>query len=402
MTGREIALRVYRAALRTADARAMTRDALTGYDAASCHVLAVGKAACAMAAGAFDALGGRIAGDSFVITKHGYAEPLPGVFTCLEGGHPLPDADSVASTKAAMRMVESLSPDDRLLMLVSGGGSAIFEEPAVELAALSAITDRMMRAGADIYELNAVRRRLSRVKGGRTAARCRAPIRCLMLSDVLGDDPSVIASGPCYPAKEDDDAIRAIAEKYALTDIPALFQPVEPVRTTVTGAIIGSVKRLCETAKREAEALGLDARIVTDSLTGDAEAAALRIVREIEAAPAGACLLYGGETTVNVRGSGLGGRAQQLALACACALRDPDVTILSGASDGSDGPTDAAGGVVNADTAEEMRARGVDPDAYLANNDAYHALDRVNALLRTGPTGSNINDIVIAIREPHF
>ena len=364
-------------------------------------LVAAGKAAYEMALAAMDALGGVVS-DGVVITKYGHARgKIPGL-RIFEAGHPVPDANSFAATKEALALVQGLTERDTVLFLLSGGGSALFEAPLVEPGELSDITRRLLCGGADIGEMNTVRKRLSAVKGGRFALAC-APARVysVILSDVLGDRPDLIASGPACPDPTTCSQALAILEKYALplsAAARALFDRETPktldnVKTLVTGG----VRQLCEAAQKTCRELGYAPVFLTDSLSCEArEAGAFlaAVARAHQDEKQSVAYLAGGETVVHVTGKGLGGRNQELALAAAEGIAGlKDTCVFSFGSDGTDGPTDAAGGYVDGDTKAALALKGADIAAYLADNDAYHCLALADSLIITGPTGTNVNDL---------
>ncbi len=370
-------------------------------------LVAVGKAAWRMAKAAVDALGAVDGG--IVITKYGHGMgQIPGL-TCYEAGHPVPDENGFAATEKALALVSGLTARDRVLFLLSGGGSALFEKPLIPAGELQEITDRLLAGGADIAEINTVRKRLSAVKGGRFALAC-APARVftVALSDVLGDRPDTIASGPACADSSTCAEARAVAEKYALrlsARARALLDVETPKELTNARTVVtGSVGQLCAAAAAECRALGYEPVVLTDKLCGQAREAG-RFLADTLRSHAGSdgsdkCLAFiaGGETVVRVTGRGMGGRNQELALAAA-----PGIAGLSGAavfsvgSDGTDGPTDAAGGYVDGDTMDALHAAGLDAADALRDNDTYHALKAAGGLIVTGPTGTNVNDVAVAL-----
>ncbi|MBR6028705.1 MAG: DUF4147 domain-containing protein [Clostridia bacterium] len=366
-------------------------------------VAAIGKAAWRMASAAIDTVD---AAGGVVVTREGQsAGPLPGL-TVLEASHPVPTSKSVEAAEAMLRLTEGLRETDTVLLLLSGGGSALFEKPLIPLEELQMLTEALLRSGADIGEINLIRRRLSAVKAGRFAMRC-APARvlALVLSDVLGDAPESIASGPVSPDPSTAAEALAIAQKYRL---PLSEQAAACLRLETPKAvrgvdyrIIGSVRLLCAAALDICRAAGYEPLLLTDQMTGEAAEAGRAIGNRLrEAALAGrkTALVAGGETVVRVRGSGLGGRCQELALAAAEALEGlPNAALMAIGSDGIDGPTDAAGGYVDGFTLSALRAKGLEARDVLARNDAYHALEAVGALVKTGPTGTNVNDLVVGL-----
>ena len=369
------------------------------------YLVAVGKAAWQMAAAAVQELKMPLC-DGIVITKYGHAMgQLPGV-RIFEAGHPVPDENSYLATQEVLRMTEKLTQSDTVLFLLSGGGSALFENPLVEPETLQEITRKLLAGGADITQINTIRKRLSAVKGGRFAAHCApAKIEAVILSDVLGDPVDVIASGPAAadPATAED--AKEIARRYGVDGSPQVRQLLE-VETpkevpNVHTQIIGSVRQLCAAAETEAKKLGYECIFLSDRLNGEASDTGRELARELlryRGSGRKIALLAGGETVVHVKGKGLGGRNQELALSAAQILEGNDhAALISVGSDGTDGPTDAAGGYVDGDTVSKLWEKGLDIEAFLADNDAYHALGAVDGLIITGPTGTNVNDVTVGL-----
>ena len=366
-------------------------------------LVAAGKAAWQMARAAVEALGPVDAG--VVVTKYGHVQgQLPGV-ACYEAGHPVPDENSFRATQAALDLVAGAKETDTVLFLLSGGGSALFEKPLIPGGELQDITQQLLACGADIVEMNTIRKRLSAVKGGRFALAC-APARVysIVLSDILGDPLDMIASGPAVPDRSTCAQAQAIAETYGLRLSGAaracLQQETPKALDNVETHITGSVRELCAAAAAACGQLGYQPVLLTDHLDCEAREAG-RFLADIARTHAGrgqkAAYLAGGETVVHLTGHGLGGRNQELALAAAPGLAGLPATVFSVGSDGTDGPTDAAGGYVDGDTAAALAARGLDAGAVLADNDAYHALQAVDGLIVTGPTGTNVNDVAVVL-----
>ena len=366
-------------------------------------LVAAGKAAWQMARAAVEALGPVDAG--VVVTKYGHVQgQLPGV-ACYEAGHPVPDENSFRATQAALDLVAGAKETDTVLFLLSGGGSALFEKPLIPCGELQDITQQLLACGADIVEMNTIRKRLSAVKGGRFALAC-APARVysIVLSDILGDPLDMIASGPAVPDRSTCAQAQAIAETYGLRLSEAaracLQQETPKVLDNVETHITGSVRELCAAAAAACGQLGYQPVLLTDHLDCEAREAG-RFLADIARTHAGrgqkAAYLAGGETVVHLTGHGLGGRNQELALAAAPGLAGLPAAVFSVGSDGTDGPTDAAGGYVDGDTAAALDARGLDAGAVLADNDAYHALQAVDGLIVTGPTGTNVNDVAVVL-----
>ena len=384
---------------------AAVRRALAGFAPGGGRVLlvAAGKAAWQMAHTAVAALGSVDAG--VVVTKYGHVKgEIPGV-TCYEAGHPVPDENSFAATAAALGLVQGLTAEDTVLFLLSGGGSALFEQPLLPGAELQDITGQLLACGADIVEMNTIRKRLSAVKGGRFALACApAKVYSIVLSDILGDPLDMIASGPAVPDRSTCAEALAVAEKYSLRLSDAaralLGQETPKELSNVETQITGSVRQLCAAAAAACEKLGYRSILLTDCLDCEARQAG-RFLADIARTHAGRgeklAFLAGGETVVRLTGRGLGGRNQELALAAAPGLAGLAAAVFSVGSDGTDGPTDAAGGYADGDTLAALAARGLEVHAVLADNDAYHALKAVDGLLMTGPTGTNVNDVAVAL-----
>ncbi len=369
-------------------------------------LVAAGKAAWQMAHAAVAVLGHVDGG--VVVTKYNHVKgKIPGV-TCCEAGHPVPDANSFAATQKALELVQNLQPEDTVLFLLSGGGSALFEKPLIPAEELQDITSQLLASGADIVEMNTIRKRLSGVKGGRFAQACApAQVFSIVLSDILGDPLDMIASGPAVPDTSTCGQAIAIAEKYHLCLSTAaqelLRQETPKALTNVTTRITGSVRELCTAAAAACHALGYEPVLLTDRLCCEAREAGSFLGSVVRThAGGGRKLAYiaGGETVVHLTGKGLGGRNQELALAAAPALAGlKHCCVFSVGSDGTDGPTDAAGGYVDGETEAALRAAGRDVYRTLADNDAYHALQAVGGLIRTGATGTNVNDVAVALVE---
>ena len=367
-------------------------------------LVAAGKAAWQMASVAHETLPALAGG--VVVMKYGHGKGKIADVACYEGGHPVPDERSLRGTAAALTLTANLRADDTVLFLLSGGGSALFEQPLLPLADLQDITRQLLAAGADIVEINTVRKRLSAVKGGRFAAHCApAQVFSIVLSDIVGDPLDMIASGPACPDRSTCAQALAVAEKYRLRLSPRaralLGQETPKTLTNVTTKITGSVRALCAAAEKECRALGYEPVLLTDCLTCEAREAGsflASVARTHVSSKRPLAFLAGGETVVHLRGTGKGGRNQELALSAALGIEGiSNVLIASAGSDGTDGPTDAAGGIVDGGTAAEMRLHGADPARALADNDSYHALKSAGSLFFTGPTGTNVNDVALVL-----
>jgi len=367
-------------------------------------LVAIGKAAWQMAKAAVDTLGH--VDEGIVITKYNHVKgPIPGV-ECCEAGHPIPDENSFMSTKKALELVKGLAPEDTVIFLVSGGGSALFELPLISGEELQDITLQLLHSGANIVELNKIRKRLSSVKAGRFAQACApAKVLSIVLSDVLGDPLDSIASGPAYPDGSTCEQAKAIVEKYELHLSPeavALLERETPkVLYNVETHINGSVKELCAAAAKAVETMGYEPFILTDELRCESSAAGSFLASILKShAGSGRSLAFiaGGETIVRVTGYGSGGRSQELALAAAEGIAGmKGAAIFSVDSDGTDGPTDAAGGYVDGESLAAFEEQGINYYNMLRENDSYHALEAIGGLIMTGPTGTNVNDVAMAL-----
>lgn len=368
-------------------------------------LVAFGKAAWQMAKSAHETLGERI-NRGIVITKYDHVMGPLGNLSLREAGHPVPDKNSFAFTQEAMNMVGNLKPQDSVLLLISGGGSALFEQPLIPIHELQSITDQLLKSGADIVEINTIRKRLSAVKGGRFAKICEpAQVYSVILSDIIGDPLDMIASGPAYPdSSSKEDALR-IAGKYELIlsqEAQRLLSVETPKELhNVQSLVTGSVKGLCTAAAQEAKNLGYEPCILTASLSCQAREAGsfmAAIAQYHQNSDKSLCFIAGGETVVRLTGSGKGGRNQELALSAAQGIAGlANTAIFSLGSDGTDGPTDAAGGYADGDTRDKLRAEGLDIFTVLQNNNAYPALEKVVGLIITGATGTNVNDVSVLL-----
>ncbi len=407
MSIREDAQRIIEASLRAALPDTAVAKALAGasFGPGRLVLVAAGKAAWQMAKAASDQLGTRIDG-GVVVTKYDHRKgPLPRL-DIYEAGHPVPDENSYKATQAAIDAVSGLKKEDTVLFLLSGGGSALFEKPLIPPADLDRLTHELLACGADIVEMNTVRKRFSAVKGGKFAALCApAKVFSIVLSDIIGDPLDMIASGPAYPDSSTEEQARAVAEKYRLTltdEMRGLLAVETPKRLdNVETRITGSVRQLCLAAEQVCRQLGYEPTVLTASLSCTARDAGLflgNIAQYHQDAERSLAFIAGGETVVHLTGHGMGGRNQELALAAAPAIDGlRDTAVFSLGSDGTDGPTDAAGGYVDGTTMEALRAQGVDIFTVLQDNDAYHALAKCGGLLKTGATGTNVNDVSVLL-----
>ena len=406
MSLREHANIIIKAALDAAMPDTAVRKALAeaSFPEGKLVLVAAGKAGWQMAKAAHDQLGGRI-DSGVVVTKYDHSKGPIANLDIYEAGHPVPDANSFRATQAAIDAVSGLTEKDTVLFLLSGGGSALFEKPVIPESDLEQLTKNLLACGADIVEINTLRKRFSAVKGGRFAQICYpARVFTIVLSDVLGDRLDMIASGPAYPDASTMEEALAIVEKYNLPMTEQMKQLllVETPKQldNVTTHITGSVRQLCIAADRACRELGYEPVILTDSLCCTARDAGVflaTIARFHAASGKPMAFLAGGETVVHLTGKGLGGRNQELALAAADGISGMNAAVFSLGSDGTDGPTDAAGGFVDGTTAGMLRSQGIRISDVLQNNDAYHALQKCDGLIMTGPTGTNVNDISVLL-----
>ncbi len=368
-------------------------------------LIAVGKAAWQMADAAYSFLGERIT-SGVVVTKYDHSKGRIGNLEIYEGGHPVPDENSYRGTSAAIKAVEGLGEEDIVLFLVSGGGSALFEKPLIPSSDMARLTSELLASGASITEMNTIRKRMSAVKGGKFALLCKpAKVFSIVLSDIIGDPLDMIASGPAYPDSSTREEAEAIAEAYSLTltdEMKKLLAEETPksldnVETHVTG----SVRELCASASRAAEELGYKSFVITSYLSCIAREAGVMmadIAMHNKDSKESLAFIMGGETVVKLTGKGKGGRNQELALSAAPLLSSVEnAAVFSVGSDGTDGPTDAAGGYVDSDTLSILKAKGIDVQKVLEDNDAYHALEKCGGLVITGPTGTNVNDVSVLL-----
>jgi glycerate 2-kinase len=374
-------------------------------------VVGGGKAAVPMADAIAGILGKRLT-EGVVVTKyehtHGWSTPR---FQVIEAGHPVPDVNSVGGAQAVADLADQATEHDLVICLVSGGGSALLTLPVhgLTLADLQSLTGTLLRCGATINEINAVRKHCSGIKGG-NLARLAAPARlvALILSDVVGDPLDVIASGPTVPDSTLLADAREVLGRYGVSEPPCLQETPKAgdlVFEQVQNIVVGSNRLAALAAMEKARELGFDALLLGTYVEGEARevakvAAGLAKGMRTHGDPLSppACLVWGGETTVTIRGEGKGGRNQELALAAALALDGwPGVLVMTLATDGTDGPTDAAGAIITGETMARAREQGLDAWAVLEANDSYHFFDTLGDLVRTGSTGTNVNDLLFVL-----
>jgi hydroxypyruvate reductase len=398
---------------RTGDMLRVGEERYALQDFHTIHLLGIGKAAAGMAAPLHELLADRLAG-RLLVSKHAPPDPLPGL-TVLQGGHPLPDERSLDAGERVIDFVSALGPQDLLLCLISGGGSALVAAPVagVSLTDLQTLTSALLACGARIEEINLLRRRLDRVKGGGILRLANgARVIGLLLSDVVGNPLEAIASGPTVPGDPGPGEAARILKKYRLgAKTPASIRVALQRETDPPGAeagrvqnvIVGSNLLAAQAALKQAQAEGFHPYLLRTDQQGEARQAAFELATFLrqcrqsgQPVPAPACILAGGETTVTlgVDRPGRGGRNSELALAAAIELAAyPGVMLVTLASDGEDGPTDAAGAAVSGETFARARALGLDAHACLARHDSYAYFDALGDLLRPGPTGTNVNDL---------
>jgi hydroxypyruvate reductase len=383
------------------------------------YVVGFGKASSSMAKAVEKILGERI-DKGMVITKEGYVEKLSRI-DLVEAAHPIPDENGIQSTEKIINLLKDAGKRDLIICLISGGGSALLvaPTPGITLEEKKRLTDLLLRSGACIEEINAVRKHISRVKGGRLAQLTSpAKVVSLILSDVVGDRLDSIASGPTAPDTTTFSDCIDILKKYGLLEkVPQSIRkhleenidkkemetpkPGEPLFQNVKNVIVGSNSLALKAADKKARELRFNTSILSDAIIGDTTEAAIeqsqlakRVKEKGEPVSPPACIISGGETTVQVKGKGLGGRNQEFALVSGMQIKGmDDVVILSVNTDGTDGPTDAAGAICDGKTVEKAKNLNLNPKKYLENNDSYHFFEKIGDLIKTGPTKTNVMDI---------
>ncbi|HEX7072381.1 MAG TPA: DUF4147 domain-containing protein [Rhodothermales bacterium] len=390
----------------------------------SIRVVAIGKGAMPMAGAAETALGGRVSGGVAVVPRGSRAStppdmPVPAILDVVEGDHPVPGEGSLSAGERALRTAEECAPDDLLLVLISGGGTALCARfaPGISLSDAQTTFRLLLESGADIHAMNVVRKQLSLIGGGGLVRVAGCDVLALVVSDVVGDDLAIIASGPTVPNPSTPADALAVLDRFALrTRVPkSVIAHLECRRddaedgvsqrsfANVRTELIGTNRMAAAAAAVTAKGLGYEARVVRTDVVGEARVVAEELVREAlnTSSDKPTCLIWGGETTVSIRGNGRGGRNQELALAAGMALEGSErrCVLVSLATDGRDGPTDAAGAWVSNATMARAREAGLAPEAFLANNDSYAFFDRIGQLVRTGPTQTNVMDLQIALLD---
>jgi len=418
---------MYRVVSRIGDHLLIDRQAYALRDFDHVYLVGAGKAAMPMADTISEILADRLKSGVIITKYHHIDRRLPDQLRVHEAGHPVPDEHSVAATRDLAALLDQVTPRDLVFCVISGGGSALMTLPAddITLADLQATTQLLLRAGATIQQINTIRKHLDTIKGGGLTRLVHgAPIVALILSDVIGDDLSVIASGPTVPDPSTfaeawrvieqfdlidqlPSAVRARLERGRSDEIPDTPKPGDPLFDRVQTVIIGSNAQAAQAAEKTARQLHFNTLLLSTQIQGEAREVAkvaAAIAKEIalynRPAQKPACLILGGETTVTLKGNGLGGRNQELALAAAIALDGlPNIFIAALGTDGTDGPTDAAGAIATGETVGRAQAIGLDAQAHLANNDAYHFFQALGDLIITGPTGTNVNDLLFVLIE---
>lgn len=369
------------------------------------YLVSVGKASWQMANEAYKNLEDKIT-SGIVITKHGYSKGPIGNLEIYEASHPTPDKDSFKATEKVIDLVNNLNEEDVVLFLLSGGGSALFEKPLIKDSDLIDINNQLLKCGASIEEINTIRKRLSMVKGGRFAKMCEpAHVYSIILSDIIGDPLDMIASGPTCNDHTTNEEAFSIVDKYHLnlSDDAKMFLNIETEKelNNVTNIITGSVKELTKAAEKICKELGYETHIISNEIVGEASEEGIKfaeLVKEYYGLNKSIALIQGGETVVHIKGKGIGGRNQEFALSASKIIKDyKDVLVLSCGSDGTDGPTDAAGGLVDNNSFNELKKLNIDVDEVLNNNDSYNALNKIDGLIMTGPTGTNVNDFQVLL-----
>lgn len=422
MTPRAAALTIFRAALKAADPyeavmrhvrvengtliAGRRRYRLDRYG--DIHVVGAGKASARMAQAVERLLGKRISA-GLINVKYGHTAPLRDI-ELNECGHPVPDENGVRGAKRILDIASQAGPNDLIIAIISGGASALlpYPLPPTTLEQTQRITGELLRSGANIYELNAIRKHISGISGGRLAhAAAPAQMLALVLSDVIGDDLDVIGSGPTVPDRSTTADAERILRHYRIP-VPALTETPKPgdaVFAAVQNLIVGSNALAVAAAETEARRLGYRTLVLSTFIEGETREVArvhAAIAKEVLATGrpirSRACVISGGETTVTIHGSGLGGRNQEFVLAAAIDIDGLDqATVFSAGTDGTDGPTDAAGAVADGQTIARARKRGLNAAEYLANNDSYHFFNELGDLVKTGPTGTNVADVRLVL-----
>lgn len=383
----------------------VVKEALHGktFSSGKVIIVSIGKAAYLMAKAASETIKYD---HGIVITKYKHLQEPLNNFELFEAGHPIVDENSLNATSRVLELTSNLNENDTVVFLISGGGSALFEKPVITLEKLKEVNNKLLKSKANINEINTIRKRLSLVKGGKFAKHCSpAKVYSLVLSDIINDPLDMIASGPAYVDSSSSKDALDIVNKYHLDFDEEIINCLKTENISelnnVETKIIGNVSKLCNAAKDKAEQLGYKTIVLKEDEQREAKEASIEFAKKAleisnsEHVPT--CLIMGGETVVEVKGNGLGGRNQEFALVASKYIKDKKILIFSLGSDGTDGPTDAAGGIVCGKTISKFEELNINVDDYIDNNDSYHALSKIDSLIITGPTGTNVNDLMVAL-----
>lgn len=369
------------------------------------YIIAIGKAAWVMAQAASAFLNDKVK-TGLIVTKYGHSRGPLKKFEIIEAGHPTPDENSIRGAKRTLEILESLEQKDIVLFLLSGGGSSLVELPmdGLDLEDIQTVTRQLLFCGADITEMNLIRKKLSAIKGGKLSGHLRGQkAYAIILSDIISDNNDMIASGITYPDLSTVRDVEKILKKYRIRFDRKVMRVLEKSdscrNVSVENHVVGSVTELCKAAAEHAWELGYIPHIVTTAMDCEAREAGRWMASMAERKyPRPFAMIAGGETVVKVTGKGMGGRNQEIALSAALELKGKEnVLLFSLGSDGTDGPTDAAGGMVDGHTAGQLEALGINIEQVLADNDSYHALKKVGSLIITGATGTNVNDVTVLL-----
>ena len=369
------------------------------------YIIAIGKAAWVMAQTASAFLNDKVK-MGLIVTKYGHSRGPLKMFEIIEAGHPTPDENSIRGAKRMLEILESLEQKDIVLFLLSGGGSSLVELPmdGLDLEDIQTVTRKLLFCGADITEMNLIRKKLSAIKGGKLSGHLRGQkAYAIILSDIISDNNDMIASGITYPDLSTVKDVEKILKKYQIRfdrKVMSVLEKSDSYRNvSVENHVVGSVTELCKAAAEHAWELGYIPHIVTTAMDCEAREAGRWMASMAEGTyPRPFAMIAGGETVVKVTGKGMGGRNQEIALSAAMDLKGKEnVLLFSLGSDGTDGPTDAAGGMVDGHTAGQLEALGINIEQVLADNDSYHALKKVDGLIITGATGTNVNDVTVLL-----
>lgn len=399
------ALLITKAAIKAADPYENTKKLITELFPAfeEITVISVGKAAVPMMKAAEEVLENRIK-KGLVVTKYHHADGFsPRYSKVIEAGHPVSDDNSILAAEEALSLVKDLKKEDILLVLLSGGGSALLEKSRVSPDIQRDITRKLLLRGAAIEEINAVRKRLSLVKGGKFAAAAYpSKVITIALSDVLSNDSSVIASGITVKDATDNDFLRRTVDKYLPDigdDVREVIYAESDIKINDGGYYFaGDINILCDAAGKKAEELGFTVHHKERCVSGEASEEAVRIIDSIPMKKGRHCYIFGGETVVTLKGNGKGGRNQEMALSAAIRLKDKKgIAFISVGSDGTDGPTEDAGGFADGESYNKMTEKGIVPENELLNNNSNYALKMSGDIITLGPTGTNVNDIIVVL-----